>query len=109
MMNNKEAGAVAAIDHVPLSYVSANFTYNTDNCVSNLNSIVPLGLVFNDFLVHYMIIIWSWWQVADLYGIRATLVDGGEIRGAGNAWICPEVFICLEKYTWLKILEVKSK
>lgn len=33
------------------------------------------------------------WQVADLYGIRATLVDGGEIRGAGNAWICPEVFL----------------
>ncbi|KAL3844129.1 hypothetical protein ACJIZ3_001532 [Penstemon smallii] len=60
MMNNKEAGAVAAIDHVPLSYVSANFTFNTDNCV------------------------------ADLYGIRATLIDGGEIRGAGNAWICPE-------------------
>ncbi|XP_057798148.1 protein TIC236, chloroplastic isoform X2 [Salvia miltiorrhiza] len=60
MVNNKEAGAVAAIDHVPLSYVSANFTFNTDNCV------------------------------ADLYGIRATLVDGGEIRGAGNAWICPE-------------------
>lgn len=30
-------------------------------------------------------------QVADLYGIRASLVDGGEIRGAGNAWICPEV------------------
>ncbi|KAK3027022.1 hypothetical protein RJ639_041177 [Escallonia herrerae] len=29
-------------------------------------------------------------QVADLYGIRASLVDGGEIRGAGNAWICPE-------------------
>eukprot|EP01018_Ginkgo_biloba_P034766 Gb_34397 [translate_table: standard] len=28
--------------------------------------------------------------MADLYGIRATLVDGGEIRGAGNAWICPE-------------------
>ncbi|KAG8375520.1 hypothetical protein BUALT_Bualt10G0108300 [Buddleja alternifolia] len=60
MMNNKEAGAVAAIDHVPFSYISANFTFNTDNCV------------------------------ADLYGIRATLVDGGEIRGAGNAWICPE-------------------
>ncbi|KAG6400919.1 hypothetical protein SASPL_137764 [Salvia splendens] len=60
MVINKEAGAVAAIDHVPLSYVSANFTFNTDNCV------------------------------ADLYGIRATLVDGGEIRGAGNAWICPE-------------------
>lgn len=60
MMNHKEAGAVAAIDHVPLSYVSANFTFNTDNCV------------------------------ADLYGIRATLVDGGEIRGAGNVWICPE-------------------
>lgn len=60
MMNNKEAGAVAAFDHVPFSYVSANFTFNTDNCV------------------------------ADLYGIRANLVDGGEIRGAGNAWICPE-------------------
>ncbi|KAI7745119.1 hypothetical protein M8C21_032015, partial [Ambrosia artemisiifolia] len=60
IMKNKEAGAVAAFDRVPLSYVSANFTFNTDNCV------------------------------ADLYGIRATLVDGGEIRGAGNAWICPE-------------------
>ncbi|CAA0810610.1 embryo defective 2410 [Striga hermonthica] len=60
MIKNKEAGAVAAIDHVPFSYISANFTFNTDNCV------------------------------ADLYGIRATLVDGGEIRGAGNAWICPE-------------------
>ncbi|KAL3500462.1 hypothetical protein ACH5RR_039555 [Cinchona calisaya] len=60
MMSNKEAGAVAAFDHVPFSYVSANFTFNTDNCV------------------------------ADLYGIRANLVDGGEIRGAGNAWICPE-------------------
>nr|XP_043627269.1 protein TIC236, chloroplastic [Erigeron canadensis] len=60
IMKNKEAGAVAAFDRVPLSYVSANFTFNTDNCV------------------------------ADLYGIRASLVDGGEIRGAGNAWICPE-------------------
>ncbi|KAJ7958710.1 Embryo defective protein [Quillaja saponaria] len=56
----KEAGAVAAFDRVPFSYLSANFTFNTDNCV------------------------------ADLYGIRASLVDGGEIRGAGNAWICPE-------------------
>ena len=27
-----------------------------------------------------------------MYGIRASLVDGGEIRGAGNAWICPEVY-----------------
>lgn len=48
---------------------------------------------------------WSW-QVADLYGIRATLVDGGEIRGAGNAWICPEVllgchFSCLE---WIQLV-----
>ncbi|PKI34472.1 hypothetical protein CRG98_045132 [Punica granatum] len=60
MMKNKEAGAVAAFDRVPFSYLSANFTFNTDNCV------------------------------ADLYGIRASLVDGGEIRGAGNAWICPE-------------------
>ncbi|XP_052185056.1 protein TIC236, chloroplastic isoform X2 [Diospyros lotus] len=60
MMKNKDAGAVAAIDRIPFSYVSANFTFNTDNCV------------------------------ADLYGIRASLVDGGEIRGAGNAWVCPE-------------------
>lgn len=57
---SKDAGAVAAIDHIPFSYLSANFTFNTDNCI------------------------------ADLYGIRASLVDGGEIRGAGNAWICPE-------------------
>ncbi|KAI4337379.1 hypothetical protein L6164_015804 [Bauhinia variegata] len=60
LAKSKEAGALAAIDRVPFTYVSANFTFNTDNCV------------------------------ADLYGIRATLVDGGEIRGAGNAWICPE-------------------
>uniref|UniRef100_A0A2P2KTP8 Uncharacterized protein MANES_13G069700 n=1 Tax=Rhizophora mucronata TaxID=61149 RepID=A0A2P2KTP8_RHIMU len=60
MLKSKEAGAVAAFDRVPFSYVSANFTFNTDNCI------------------------------ADLYGIRASLVDGGEIRGAGNAWICPE-------------------
>ncbi|PPD79502.1 hypothetical protein GOBAR_DD23563 [Gossypium barbadense] len=60
MLKNKEAGAVAAFDRIPLSYLSANFTFNTDNCV------------------------------ADLYGIRVSLVDGGEIRGAGNAWICPE-------------------
>ncbi|KAJ4826152.1 hypothetical protein Tsubulata_022923 [Turnera subulata] len=60
MLKSKEAGAVAAFDRVPFSYLSANFTFNTDDCV------------------------------ADLYGIRASLVDGGEIRGAGNAWICPE-------------------
>ncbi|XP_020203258.1 uncharacterized protein LOC109788835 isoform X2 [Cajanus cajan] len=60
LASSKEAGALAAFDRVPFSYVSANFTFNTDNCV------------------------------ADLYGIRACLVDGGEIRGAGNAWICPE-------------------
>ncbi|KDP32279.1 hypothetical protein JCGZ_13204 [Jatropha curcas] len=60
MLKSKEAGAVAAFDRVPFSYLSANFTFNTDNCV------------------------------ADMYGIRASLVDGGEIRGAGNAWICPE-------------------
>ncbi|XP_050388315.1 protein TIC236, chloroplastic isoform X2 [Argentina anserina] len=60
VFKSKEAGAVAAFDRVPFSCVSANFTFNTDSCV------------------------------ADLYGIRASLVDGGEIRGAGNAWICPE-------------------
>lgn len=31
------------------------------------------------------------WQMADLYGLRAVPVGGGEIRGAGNLWICPEV------------------
>lgn len=31
---SKEAGALAAFDRVPFSYVSANFTFNTDNCVS---------------------------------------------------------------------------
>lgn len=60
VINNKEAGAVAAFDRIPFSNVSANFTFNLENCV------------------------------ADLYGIRASLLDGGEIRGAGNAWICPE-------------------
>lgn len=31
---SKDAGAVAAIDHIPFSYLSANFTFNTDSCVS---------------------------------------------------------------------------
>uniref|UniRef100_A0A1D1Y2C3 HPr kinase/phosphorylase n=1 Tax=Anthurium amnicola TaxID=1678845 RepID=A0A1D1Y2C3_9ARAE len=60
VQKNKEAGAVAAFDRIPFSHISANFTFNTDNCV------------------------------ADLYGIRGTLLDGGEIRGAGNAWICSD-------------------
>lgn len=30
---SKEAGAVAAFDRIPFSYLSANFTFNTDNCV----------------------------------------------------------------------------
>lgn len=33
MLKSKEAGAVAAFDRVPFSYLSANFTFNTDNCV----------------------------------------------------------------------------
>lgn len=37
VINNKEAGAVAAIDRVPFSYISANFTFNTDNCVSKIS------------------------------------------------------------------------
>lgn len=36
MLKSKEAGAVAAFDRVPFSYLSANFTFNTDNCVSNV-------------------------------------------------------------------------
>ncbi|XP_068647537.1 protein TIC236, chloroplastic [Aristolochia californica] len=60
LVKNKDAGAVAAFDRVPFSNLSANFTFNLDN------------------------------SVADLYGIRANLLDGGEIRGAGYAWICPE-------------------
>ncbi|TKY74672.1 hypothetical protein E2542_SST03435 [Spatholobus suberectus] len=60
LAKSKEAGALAAFDRVPFSHVSANFTFNTDNCI------------------------------ADLYGIRANLVDGGEIQGAGTVWICSE-------------------
>ncbi|ERN06068.1 uncharacterized protein LOC18434256 [Amborella trichopoda] len=60
VLRNKDTGAVAAMDRIPFSYVSANFTYSTDS------------------------------SIADLYGIRVSLLDGGEIRGAGNAWICPE-------------------
>lgn len=38
MLKSKEAGAVAAFDRVPLSYLSANFTFNTDNCVSSIGN-----------------------------------------------------------------------
>ncbi|WVZ19349.1 hypothetical protein V8G54_006671 [Vigna mungo] len=60
LAKSMEAGALAVFDRVPFSHVSANFTFNTDNCI------------------------------ADLYGIRASLVDGGEIQGAGTVWICSE-------------------
>lgn len=35
MLKSKEAGAVAAFDRIPFSYVSTNFTFNTDDCVSS--------------------------------------------------------------------------
>ncbi|KAL9313337.1 hypothetical protein ACSQ67_018789 [Phaseolus vulgaris] len=60
LAKSTEAGALAVFDRVPFSHASANFTFNTDNCI------------------------------ADLYGIRASLVDGGEIQGAGTVWICSE-------------------
>lgn len=34
LAKSKEAGALAAFDRVPISYASANFTFNADNCVS---------------------------------------------------------------------------
>ena len=52
-------------------------------------SVYSLSLI--SALPFMLLLTWAW-QVADLYGIRTNLVDGGEIRGAGNAWICPEVF-----------------
>ena len=38
LVKSKEAGALAAFDRVPFSYVSANFTFNTDDCVSCHNN-----------------------------------------------------------------------
>ena len=91
VMQNKEAGAVAAFDHIPFSHVSANFTFNLDNCVSmDMSTIFPL-LKFVNIKQPIYLCYYRRLQVADLYGIRACLLDGGEIRGAGNAWICPEV------------------
>lgn len=57
---NLERGAVAAYDRVPFVSASSSFTFNTDN------------------------------GMADLYGLKACPVGGGEIRGAGSLWICPE-------------------
>ena len=34
VVKSKDVGAVAAMDRIPFSYLSANFTFNTDNCVS---------------------------------------------------------------------------
>lgn len=36
VIENKEAGAVAAFDRIPFSHVSANFTFNLDNGVSGI-------------------------------------------------------------------------
>ncbi|CAI5478753.1 unnamed protein product [Closterium sp. Yama58-4] len=54
-------GAVGAYDRVPVTAATANFTFNTDDCVS-----------------------------AELHGVRAVPVGGGEIRGAGTLWVCPQ-------------------
>lgn len=94
VMQNKEAGAVAAFDHIPFSHVSANFTFNLDNCVStNIVIILATSEVYSLAAVFFSLGSHPSMQVADLYGIRACLLDGGEIRGAGNAWICPEVLL----------------
>ncbi|BBN05669.1 hypothetical protein MPTK1_3g15020 [Marchantia polymorpha subsp. ruderalis] len=58
--DNHAVGAVAAYDRIPFTSASASFTFNTDNCM------------------------------AELYGVKAVPVGGGEIRGGGNLWICPE-------------------
>lgn len=34
--------------------------------------------------------------MADLYGLKVCPVGGGEIRGAGSLWICPEVWTLVE-------------
>lgn len=39
VVKSKDAGAVAAIDRIPCSYLSANFTFNTDNCVSEFEKL----------------------------------------------------------------------
>ncbi|KAL3692761.1 hypothetical protein R1sor_006412 [Riccia sorocarpa] len=58
--DNLVVGAVAAYDRIPFTSASASFTFNTDNCI------------------------------AELYGIRAVPVGGGELRGGGSVWVCPE-------------------
>lgn len=45
VLQNKEAGAVAAFDRIPFSHVSANFTYNLDNCVSFY--LISVNLLYN--------------------------------------------------------------
>ncbi|GJN32228.1 hypothetical protein PR202_gb20718 [Eleusine coracana subsp. coracana] len=44
VMQNKEAGAVAAFDHIPFSHVSANFTFNLDNCGESDDSAMDINL-----------------------------------------------------------------
>ncbi|EFJ16558.1 hypothetical protein SELMODRAFT_421796 [Selaginella moellendorffii] len=58
--NNLHKGAAAAYDNVAFTMASGSFTFDTDGATANI------------------------------YGIRATPVGGGEIRGAGDMWICPE-------------------
>ncbi|KAL2635099.1 hypothetical protein R1flu_006578 [Riccia fluitans] len=58
--DNVAVGAVAAYDRIPFTSASASFTFNTDNCI------------------------------AELYGMRAVPVGGGELRGGGSVWVCPE-------------------
>eukprot|EP00850_Spirogloea_muscicola_P020229 SM000210S06743 [mRNA] locus=s210:185513:196459:+ [translate_table: standard] len=57
---HKSEGAIAAYDRVPIAAGSASFAFRTDDCV------------------------------ADIYGARITPVGGGEVRGTGELWACPE-------------------
>ncbi|CAI7870869.1 unnamed protein product [Closterium sp. NIES-53] len=67
-------GAVGAYDRVPVTAATANFTFNTDDCVSDARGMGALRML----------------HVAELHGVRAVPVGGGEIRGAGTLWVCPQ-------------------
>ncbi|CAI5993110.1 unnamed protein product [Closterium sp. NIES-64] len=94
-------GAVGAYDRVPVTAATANFTFNTDDCVSDvmpgMGAMHMLHLMHGWALSHkgdhvgkQQPFIHYDYHVAELHGVRAVPVGGGEIRGAGTLWVCPQ-------------------
>ena len=95
VMQNKEAGAVAAFDHIPFSHVSANFTFNLDNCVStNIAKILAILEVEELVIVSLSGCRWLIYMVLELAYWMAEKFEGLVMHGYAQRYYCYAVSYC---------------